>query len=191
MIDLMALLLEYKYVVMAPAAAILGPSVSLVAGVLLRLEVLALAPTVLALAIGELSADIVWYWLGKKYGESFVHKYGKFVHVSKASIERAKALFSRHSDVIIFTTKLTAGLGFGIPVMFTAGLTGVPFKRYMMLNIAGQFVWTTGLLSIGYFLGHIYVDIGNVFEKMALVALLIVIVLSLFGFAKYLRSVIS
>lgn len=182
------LIAEYSYLIIAPAIFVFGPMVSLVAGVLLRLEVISLVPTVLALAAGELASDVLWYWLGKRYGDTFVRRHGKYFGITPSSVGYAKELFSRHHDLIIFTSKITSGLGFGAAIMFTAGLSRVPFRRYMMLNIAGQFLWTTAMLSIGYFLGHIYLRVGDALEKMALFALVILIFVSLIGFGRYLKS---
>ena len=181
------LLAQYTYIIMAPAAMVLGPIVSLVAGVLLRLDVISLVPTVLALAAGELGADVVWYWVGRRYGGSFVERFGRYFGMTPASIASAMNLFGKHHDIIIFTSKLTAGLGFAMVILFAAGLSRVPFRRYMMLNIAGQFLWTASLLSIGYFLGHIYLRVGDVFEKIALLALVVIVIVSIIGFGRYLR----
>jgi membrane-associated protein len=185
---LMQLLTEFRYAILAPGAFLFGPSVSLLAGVLLKLEIISLAPTVIALAAGELGGDILWYWLGKKYGDNFVRRWGRYVSITPQTVHRAKVLFSEHHDIILFTSKLTAGFGFAIPVLFTAGLSHVPFKRYMMLNIAGQFLWTSSLLAIGYFLGHIYLEVGTFLEKMALFALIAILLASIIGFGRYLKS---
>src|SRR3990167_10093410 len=185
---LIQLLLTYKYAIIAPAVFVIGAPVSLVAGILLRLEVLEIVPTCLMLAVGELTADVLWYWLGIRYGDSFVKRYGRYVGITRTSIAYTKELFEKHHDIIIFTSKITAGLGFGTVIMFTAGLSRVPFRRYMMLNIAGQFLWTAALLSIGYSLGHLFTEVSNVFEKTALIALVVIILVSLIGFGRYLKS---
>ena len=181
-------LVEFRYLIMAPAAMILGPVVSLIAGVLLKLEITKLVPTAIALAAGELGGDVLWYWLGRNYGDSFVRRFGRYVGITPRLVAKAKTLFGDHHDVILFTSKLTAGFGFAIPVLFTAGLSRVPFRRYMMLNITGQFLWTTGLLSIGYFLGHIYLEVGTIIEKVTLFALIVIVLASLVGFGRYLAS---
>jgi len=183
------LLITYKYALMAPAALFLGPPVSLIAGILLRLDILSMIPTCLALATGELAGDVLWYWFGRRYGEAFTRRFGRFFGISAHTVATIKDLYARHHDVILFTSKLTTGLGFAIPVLFTAGLARVPFTRYMMLNVSGQFLWTAGLLSIGYFFGHIFLRVSDLFEKMALFALAILIIASLIGFGRYLRSV--
>ena len=185
---LIQLLLTYKYAIIAPAVFVIGAPVSLVAGILLRLEVLEIVPTCLMLAVGELTADVLWYWLGIRYGDSFVKRYGRYVGITRTSIAYTKELFEKHHDIIIFTSKITAGLGFGTVIMFTAGLSRVPFRRYMMLNIAGQFLWTASLLSLGYFLGHLFTEVSNIFEKMALFALGVIILVSIIGFGRYLRT---
>jgi len=184
---LMELLIEYTYILMAPAIFLFGPIVSLTAGVLLRLEVVALVPTCLALAAGELGSDVLWYWIGKRYGDTFINRFGRYFGITQKSVGYVKDLFDKHHDLLIFTSKITAGFGFATAVLFTAGLLRAPFGRFMMLNVAGQFLWTAGMLSIGYFLGHIYLKVGNIFEKMALFALMALVLASLFGFTRYLR----
>src|SRR3989344_326506 len=170
---LIQLLLTYKYAIIAPAVFVIGAPVSLVAGVLLRIDVLELIPTCLMLALGELMADVWWYWLGIRYGDSFIKRYGRYVGITHASVTYTKDLFKRHHDIIIFTSKITAGLGFGTVIMFTAGLSRVPFRRYMMLNIAGQFLWTAALLSIGYSLGHLFTKSVMSLRKLRLSHLLL------------------
>jgi membrane protein DedA with SNARE-associated domain len=120
-----------------------------------------------------------------------VKRFGRYVGITSESVSYTKELFASHHDIIIFTSKLTSGLGFGSVIMFTAGLSRVPFRRYMMLNIAGQFLWTAAMLSIGYFLGHIYLRVGDAFEKMALFALVVLIAISLIGFSRYLRTYLT
>jgi len=44
------------------------------------------------------------------------------------------------------------------------------------------------MLSVGYFLGHIYLKVGSALEKMVLFALVAMILVSLIGFGRYLRS---
>ena len=182
------LIAQYTYFIIVPAVLFFGPVIGIAAGVLLRLEMITLIPTCLALATGELGGDVLWYWLGRTYGDTFTRRYGRYFGITEPSIAYAKDLFGRHHDIILFTSKLTAGFGFAIPVLFTAGLSRVPFRRYMMLNVAGQFLWTAGMLSLGYFLGHLYLKVENALEGMALFALMAIVLASLFGFSRYLRS---
>src|SRR3989344_3694772 len=134
--SLMYLLTEYTYLIMAPAVFLFGPVVSLVAGVLLRLDAISIVPTCLAIAAGELSADVLWYWLGRWYGESFVRRFGRYVGINPGSIGYVKSLFAQHHDVIIFASKLTAGFGFAVVVLILLSLIG--FGRYLRGRIAAE-----------------------------------------------------
>ena len=183
-----ALLLQYKYALITPAVFIFGAPVGLVAGFLLRLDVLEIVPTCLALAAGELGSDVLWYWIGHQYGDRFVKRFGRYFGITPTSVAYAIGLYRKHHDIIIFTSKITAGFGFATLVLFTAGLSRVSFRKYMVLNITGQFLWTAGLLSVGYFLGHVLVDISNIFENMALIGLITILLVSVVGLIKYLRS---
>ncbi len=182
------LLSTYRYAIISPLVFVFGAPVSLVAGFLLRLDVLELLPTCIMLAAGELTADVLWYWLGFRYGEPFTKRFGKYVGISETSIAYVKKLFERRYDVIILSSKITAGLGFGTAIMFTAGLSKVPFRWYMLLNVIGQSIWTAALLSVGYFLGHLYLGVSGVFEKMAIFAIAIIFVGCVIGFGKYLHK---
>jgi membrane protein DedA with SNARE-associated domain len=182
------LILEYSYAFMVPAVMLLGPPVSLLAGILLRVGELSLIPTCLALAAGELGGDILWYGLGKRYGESFIARYGKYFGISSASTAAIQRLFDTHHGKIIFFSKITSGFGFSMAIFFTAGMTGVPFRRYMLINLAGQFIWTAALLSLGYFLGHFYLQITGVFEKGLFVVGVLILGLVTIGILRYTRS---
>src|SRR3989344_6842407 len=93
---LMELISDYTYLIITPAIFIFGPLVSLVAGVLLRLDVISIVPTVLALAVRELTSDVLWDWLGHRYGESFVRRFGRYFRITPESISYAKRLFEQH-----------------------------------------------------------------------------------------------
>lgn len=190
-LELMVLVAQYKYALMVPAVVIFGPTVSLVAGALLRLDVLSLLPTCIALAGGELGGDMLWYWLGKRYGDSFVQKFGKYVGISESRTLLVKSMYGKYQDSILFTSKLTAGFGFAPAVLFTAGFSEIPFGRYMAINVIGQVIWTTALLSIGYFLGHLYAQIGSIFEMSAFIALIIIFLAIFVGFNRYAQSALS
>lgn len=161
----LGLILTYKYAIIFPAALFFGPVISLFSGFLLRLEYVELLPVSLALAGGELTGDVVWYWLGRRYGKSFVDRFGGYFGITTKSISFVKMMFHKYHDLIVLLSKLTAGFGFAPAIFFTAGLSHVHFGRYMALNVIGQIVWTGGLLAAGYYLGHFYLVANSIIER--------------------------
>ena len=187
-IEISQLIMQYRYVAMVPGALVFGPAISIVAGFLVRLGYIELIPAALALAAGELTGDIVWYWLGKRWGEPFALRYGRYVGISASSLSSVKTMYDRYHDIILFISKITSGFGFAPAVLFAAGIARVPFRRYMIFNMAGQVFFTGMLLALGYFFGHLYLQVTGVFEKILIFALAVAVLMLLVGFGRYLRS---
>ena len=184
---LTSLILQYRYPILVPAALLWGLLVCMVAGVLIRLGYLEFLPAYFCLMLGELIGDVIWYWLGYRFGESFVHNFGEYVGITERGVHAAKELFRKYDRHILLSTKLTTGFGFAIPILFTAGLSRVSFYRYVWANVSGQFFWTGGLVAVGYFFGDFYLRVNSVFEKAMVASLFLIVFLCLVGFTQYAR----
>jgi membrane protein DedA with SNARE-associated domain len=162
-----------------------GPIVSLICGFLLKAGVLYLIPAYLCLMAGDLAGDVIWYTLGYRFGYPFVKRLGKYFSLDIKKVETVQKMFNRYHNSILFISKLTTGLGFATVVLFTAGLSKVPFRRYMTLNAGGQIFWTGGLLLVGYELGNLYTSVGAKLDLLSIIATSIIIFLCIFGLGKY------
>jgi membrane protein DedA with SNARE-associated domain len=183
--DVVLLLIsQYRYAFLVPGALFIGPLVSLTAGALIRIGVLDLTTTALVLMSTELLGDVFWYWVGSVWGEPFISKFGRLVGISEFRVSAAKILYKKHHDLIIIISKLTAGFGFAPAIYFTAGLSKVPFGRYMIINTIGQIIWTFTMLGIGYYLGHFYLQVNGALEKLFFITSVIVIVAIIGGFGR-------
>jgi membrane protein DedA with SNARE-associated domain len=185
------LLLHYKYILMLPLAVIEGPILSMIAGFFIHTGQLALIPTFLVLVLGDLMGDTLWYWLGRHYGHSFVSKYGKYVSITEENIATIQRIFHRYHMPILLFSKLTMGLGFPGATLFTAGLSHVPFWRYMTLNAIGQVIWTGVLIAIGYYLGQLYLQFNNALGIVSAAGIMIIVFALLIGFGKYVRATLT
>jgi len=166
-----ALFLQYKYPSLVVLSFFEGPYIMMMSGFLIKLGVLTIVPTYIALSIGDLLADSVWYYVGYFFGNGFVRRFGKFFDINAASIENAKELFSKHRKKILLGSKMTAGFGLSLATLITAGIVRAPFAEYLVLNFFGQLVWTTVMLSVGYLFGNLYVVIDNVAGKIFIIAI--------------------
>jgi len=187
-IEISQLIMQYRYAAMVPGALIFGPAISVVAGFLIRLGYIEVIPTALALAAGELTGDIIWYWLGKRWGEPFALRFGRYVGITPSSLSTVKVMYDRYHDIILFLSKITAGFGFAPAILFAAGIARVPFRRYILFNMAGQVFFTSMLLALGYFFGHLYLQVTGIFEKVLIFALAVLVLALLVGFGRYLRA---
>ncbi len=177
-----------KYPLLIFAAIVEGPLVMMLSGVFVRLNLLDLIPAYFVLMLGDLIGDIAWYCLGYFWGRPFIKRFGHFFSITEKLVATGEHFFQRYHDKILIISKLTTGFGFAPVVLFTAGLTKVPFRRYFFLNLIGEFIWTAILISIGFFFTDLYVHVNDVLGRIAISAGIAILVVLLFGFAKYVRS---
>ncbi len=186
--QLISLLLQYRYVLIVPIAVVGGPPFSILLGFIVRFSTLTFIPTYLCIMLGELVGDVGWYWIGHRFGERFIRRFGKYVSITDKHVDVVKKMFERHHMKILTISKLTTGLGFAPIVLFTAGMSRVSFKKYIEINALWQFIWSLALLGVGYFFGNIYIEVGNDFQRVEVVVAFVVIFLCVAGFAKYVRD---
>jgi len=186
--QLIALLLQYRYVLIVPVAIVGGPPFSILLGFIVRFSTLTFIPTYICLMLGELIGDAGWYWIGYRYGERFIKRFGKYVSITDKHVEVVKKMFEKHHMRILTISKLTTGLGFAPIVLFTAGMSKVSFKKYLEINALWQFIWSLALLGVGYFFGNIYIEVGNDFQRVEVVVAFVVLFICVVGFTKYVRD---
>lgn len=126
---LIVLIATYRYIILVPAALLAGFPVGMVTGVVIRLGYLDFPLAYLCLMLGELIGDAWWYWVGYFRGESFAKRFGKCVGITEADLATTKRFFRKYDRRILFSSKLTTGFGFAIPILFTAGMSRMSFWR--------------------------------------------------------------
>jgi membrane protein DedA with SNARE-associated domain len=177
-----------KYILIFVGTIFEGPIVMLTSGFLYSLGQFNLIPMYIALVLGDLTADIGWYCLGRFGGRKTVFKYGRFLGVTPEILEKVGDSFNKYHQKILIISKLTMGLGFASVILIFAGISKVPFKKYLVLNLIGGFIWTAILIIIGYFFGNIYALIPNYAKVVFLIVVLVGAIFSIRYFNKYLSD---
>jgi membrane-associated protein len=173
---IIALILTYKYPILYPIAFLEGHVISLIAGFLSRLGYLNPFLAGAVIMCGNLTGDILLYWLGYHKGEKFVLKTGKYFGITEATVAKAKTLFHSHKKKILFFSKISNGLGLAMAVLFTAGLARIPFKEYMAWNVFGEAIWTGSLVTLGFVFGNFYEEVAGTISRAGLIILAPVVV---------------
>jgi len=104
--------------------------------------------------LGNLVGAAVGWWIGDLGGRALIHRYGRFIHVSEAKLDRAERWFDRYDDWAV-------PLGLATPlarsfVAIPAGIVRVPFRRFLVLALLGSGVFCFGLGAAGWALGTAY-----------------------------------
>jgi membrane protein DedA with SNARE-associated domain len=168
-----------------------GPILAMICGLLIKLGDIPFIPAYTALMIGDLIGDVVWYNIGYYFGPLFIGRFGKYFGITENGVATVKRIFHKYSNQILIISKITMGFGFALVTLVTAGITKIPFGRYLALNFLGQFVWTGLLLYVGYLLGNLYTYANDILSKITVLALGVIIFFSMIGYGKYVKAKIQ
>ena len=92
------------------------------------------------------------YAIGRTLGLGFVHRYGQYVHLTEARLQRAHDWFDRIGHWLLT-------IGYFIPGIrhFTAILAGAsetPFRKFAAYAYSGAVIWVSCFLTLGYLFGE-------------------------------------
>jgi membrane protein DedA with SNARE-associated domain len=165
-----------------------GPILSMIFGVLIRFGFFSLLPVYIALMVGDLLGDTIWYWIGRRFGHPFIARFGRYFNITEGSVEKVTGIFHKYKHYILIGSKVTNGFGFALVTLVTAGMVKIPFWEYMSANALGQCVWTGLLLSVGYFFSNFYLTVDSILGKMSVVALLVIGFVAFIRYKRYLNT---
>lgn len=186
--QLASLFLAYKYPFIFLVTIVEGPIIMVMSGLLVSLRLAGFWPIYITLMAGDLAGDVLWYTLGYHFARPVTERYWKFLGLTPELIEKIKSLFQNHEKKILFISKITMGFGFPLAALVVAGMTKMPFKKYIGSLFLGQVIFTGVLVSVGYFFGNIYLKINKDFQIISLIAFAAFVVLAIAGLRSYLRK---
>jgi membrane protein DedA with SNARE-associated domain len=101
--------------------------------------------------VGAILGNTVAFWIGRAYGYRLLLRYAAYVHLDERRIKIGEYLFLRHGGKVVF-------IGRFVPVLrsFAAILAGVnrmPWRDFMVANVAGAIAWVGIDATAAYFLG--------------------------------------
>ncbi len=103
----------------------------------------------LAAAIGNLTADSLWYTLGYLGKTKWIMQFGRRFGVRESLIKHLEQHMIEHATRVLFLAKLT--LSFVIPSLIAAGLLRIPWRRWFPALIVAETLWTGSLVLIGFY----------------------------------------
>ncbi|WP_026021350.1 DedA family protein [Paenibacillus senegalensis] len=103
---------------------------------------------------GTMTGMTISYTLGKKLGKPLLLKYGKWVKLTPAKLNKIDRWFNKYG-------LWTVVFGYYIPgirhlTCYMAGITGVKTPRYLLFAASGALVWCITFITIGYYFGILH-----------------------------------
>jgi len=127
---------------------------------------------VLALSIfGDIFGDVILYFLGFYGGMKTLHKAQIILKIKPSALEKIEKLFSKHGKKIVIAIKSTTGLCW--IAFIAAGAFKMKFKDFLLSSFLGGLIWSTFLVTIGYFFGFSFKKIADWLSYAQYAALII------------------
>jgi len=108
-------------------------------------------PTFIAAYLGSITGISISYAIGSTFGHHILVKYGHYIHVTEARLQKAHNWFEKIGRWALL-------LGYFIPgvrhvVAILAGASELQLWEFALFAYSGGFIWTVTFISIGFFFG--------------------------------------
>jgi membrane protein DedA with SNARE-associated domain len=135
-------------------------------------------------AIGTMCGESIGYWLGHRYGESFIRRL-PFADRIQDKVDQARKAFDRNDAKVLLLGRFASGLRVIVP--FTAGMGATSYRRFMMFVIPTAAIWAIGVSLLGYLLGSNVDLIDKILSRFGwgALGLLVLIVGATYGWRKW------
>jgi membrane protein DedA with SNARE-associated domain len=141
----------------------------------------------LAALAGSLCGITISYTLGRTFGIKLIHRYGRYLRITEAHVQKAHAWFARVGHW---------GLTFGYFVpgvrhltAYAAGMSEVEPPQFALFAYTGGCLWVSAFLGLGYFLGDRWQAVEkNIEDYMKAVGLGLLILAAVYVVWRILRA---
>lgn len=123
-----------------------------------RLNIFGVAAVCLLAAV---LGDSIGYWIGRKGGRRVVHRFGRYILLTPARLDKAEEFFTRRGGRIVVVARFIDGLRQFNGVI--AGITGMRWRTFLACNALGAVLWVSMWTTIGHTAGS---HIGLVFRTI-------------------------
>ena len=134
-----------------------------IAGVAAGQGKLSLPWVIAAGTTGAMLGNILWYLAARALGivrfKPIIHRYGRWITMSWAEVQRAERWFATHGTFFVFLGRMLPTVRSLVSV--PAGLLKMRFRSFLLASTLGTAGWTAMLAVAGYKLGEEYAHIDD------------------------------
>ena len=174
---------HYKYLVIFPISFFEGPIITIISGFLSSIGQLNFWLSLATVVMGDLVGDTLYYCIGRFGREKFIFRFGKYFGLNEARVERIERHFQNHPWKIFTFGKFAHGTG--SLILAAAGLSRVPYWKFLGYNIPTTLANSLLLIVVGFYFGHAYTRIDNYLRYYSFIILAVVVVAYFYFIKRY------
>jgi membrane protein DedA with SNARE-associated domain len=139
-------------------------------------------------AIGFAAAvlgDNIGFAIGHFGGRPLALRFGRYVFLTPGRLETAESWFARHGGKIVTIARFVEGLRQANGII--AGISRLPWRRFLAFNALGAALWVGVWVTLGYLAGNHITPIYNTARRYELYVIIAVGVLIAYLVVRHLR----
>lgn len=125
-----------------------GPITTLLGGAATSSGALLPLPVYCSVVIGNLTADMGWYSLGRFCKPQWFERLAPRLRIDPGIVAALQEGIHKNAPKLLFLSKLTVGLP--IPALLATGISRVPLRRWGFWLVLGELIKSAVLVSVGY-----------------------------------------
>lgn len=151
---------------------------------------LVLVGVIIAGCIGSLTAAALLYWIGYQFNHDaifrFTDRYGKYLFIKSEDIQKSLLWFEKYGHRIVFFGRMVPAVRSLISI--PAGMSRMPFWKFMFYSALGTIIWTTFLACVGFYFGENQALMHEIFSRVGYVIITIVVLMLLWHCYRKLKN---
>lgn len=120
---------------------------------------------ILCAAMGAIIGDNIGYIVGRTGGHAFIKRFGRYLFLKPAHLEKAERFFHKHGDKTVFFGRFIAVLRAW--AAFLAGINHMRWRAFLVYNAAGGIIWAIVYGCLGFYAGRLFHDNFGAVEHIA------------------------
>ncbi|KZE80081.1 alkaline phosphatase [Paenibacillus elgii] len=125
--------------------------------------VLSWLPAFAAALTGAFIGVTVTYWIGHKVGMPLIERYGKWLSLKPAHVEKTRRYYDKYGEKLLLIAFFIPGirqfLGYFI------GIIRVPYRKVVIYAYAGTTLWVASFFAVGYVFGEQWEQMFMLIER--------------------------
>ncbi len=151
---------DWGYIAVLLGSMVEGESIIFAAGLLAHEGYLSIYKVTLIAFVGTLVADQSLYFMGHFYGKAFLEKFPSL----QAKSEKAFRLLHKYNNLFIMSFRFIYGIRILSPLVI--GASGIPMRRFMILNLIAAVIWSVSSCAAAYYFAHLLIEYWHVISKI-------------------------
>jgi membrane protein DedA with SNARE-associated domain len=131
-------------------------------------------------AVGAIIGDNIGYWLGREGGRRLLYRYAVLARFADRVLPPAERFFIRHGGKAVFFARFFGGVR--VTGAWMAGITRMPWWKFLGWNAAGGIVWAVGVGMIAFYGGHAAADVIEEYGLYGGIAVVVIVAAGLVAF---------